>query len=263
MGPKSDLDIGDILGVWAHPDDEAWLSAGLMMTAVAAGRRVVCLTATRGEAGFPDDDPRSFEERAAIRETEMAKSLSIMGVTEHRYLGFGDGHCAEVPDDEAVDTIAALIDEMRPSAVLTFGPDGGTGHFDHVAVCRWATQAVARAALPDVQLMYMTKRNAWVEEFFAGIDPSTVMMIEGMEIESVDEFELAVWYACEGDILERKLAAMRAQASQIEPFVEMVGVDRFRALLREEFFRAPRAGDAEILDRMTQLSRPAPPAIRG
>jgi LmbE family N-acetylglucosaminyl deacetylase len=263
MGAESDLDIGDILGVWAHPDDEAWLSAGLMMTAVAAGRRVVCLTATRGEAGFPDGDPRSPEQRAAVREAEMANSLSIMGVTEHRYLGYGDGLCSQVPDAEPVETIASLIDEMRPASVLTFGPDGGTGHFDHVAVCRWATQAVERAGLPDTRLMYMTKTNTWTSEFFGGIDPSTVMMIEGMEIEQVDESELAVWYACEGDVLDRKLAAMRAQTSQIEPFVETVGVDRFRALLREEFFRAPRTGDPEILDRMTQLSRPTPPAVRG
>jgi LmbE family N-acetylglucosaminyl deacetylase len=255
MGSQSDTDLGDILGVWGHPDDEAWLSAGLMMTAIAAGRRVVCLTATKGEAGFPDDDPRSPDERAAVRETEMAASLSIIGVTEHRYLGYADGGCAQVPDDEPVQAIAALIDEMRPAVVLTFGPDGGTGHFDHVAVCRWATEAVARAARPDVQLMYMTKSRAWNDDFFAGIDPATVMMIEGMEIESVDDSELEVWYSCEGDILDRKVAAMRAQASQIEPFVEMVGVDRFRQLLREEFFRRPRDGDAEILARMTELGR--------
>jgi len=255
MGPQSDLDLGDILGVWAHPDDEAWLSAGLMMTAVAAGRRVVCLTATKGEAGFPEDDPRSDAERAAVREAEMAASLGIIGVTEHRYLGYGDGRCAEVPDDEPVATIAALIDEMRPSVVLTFGPDGGTGHFDHVAVCRWATAAVERAARPETQLMYMTKNRAWNDDFFAGIDPSTVMMIEGMEIESVDDSELAVWHACEGDILDRKVAALRAQASQIEQFVEMVGVERFRSLVREEFFRFPRNGDAETLARMTELGR--------
>ena len=187
----------------------------------------------------------------------MAKSLSIMGVTEHRYLGYGDGRCAQVPDDEPIETIAGLIDELRPRAVLTFGPDGGTGHFDHVAVCRWATAAVERAAHPEVQLMYMTKRRAWVDEFFAGIDPSTVMMIEDMEIESVDDSELVVWYECEGEVLDRKVDAMRAQASQIEPFVEMVGIDRFRALLREEFFRLPRDGDAEILARMTELGRAA------
>jgi LmbE family N-acetylglucosaminyl deacetylase len=255
MGPQSALDLGDILGVWGHPDDEAWLSAGLMMTAVAAGRRVVCLTATKGEAGFPDDDPRSPTERAEVREAEMAASLSIIGVTEHRYLGYGDGQCATVPDDEPVAAIARLIEEMRPATVLTFGPDGGTGHFDHVAACRWATMAVDRVAAPDVRLLYMTKSKAWVDNFFGGIDPSTVMMIEGMEIESVDESELDVWYACDGDILDRKVAAMRAQASQIEPFVEMVGLDRFREVLREEFFRAPREGDAEILATMTELGR--------
>jgi LmbE family N-acetylglucosaminyl deacetylase len=252
---QPDLDLGDFLGVWAHPDDEAWLSAGLMMSAIAAGRRVACLTATRGEAGFPDDDPRSPDERAAVREAEMAQSLSIMGVIEHRYLGYGDGECAHVPDDEPVEAIARLIAEMRPRAVLTFGPDGGTGHFDHVAVCRWATAAVERAGLLDVHLMYMTKTRAWVEEFFGGIDPSTVMMIEGMEIESVEHDELTIRYLCDGDVLDRKVDAMRAQASQIEPFVEMVGLDRFRELLREESFRAPRDGDAEILAHMTELGR--------
>jgi LmbE family N-acetylglucosaminyl deacetylase len=257
MGPQSDLDLGDILGVWAHPDDEAWLSAGLMMTAVAAGRRVVCLTATRGEAGFPDDDPRSADERAAVREAEMTASLGIIGVTEHRYLGYGDGECTRVPDEEPVALITALIHELRPAAVLTFGPDGGTGHFDHVAVCRWATQAVERAALPGTRLFYMTKSRAWVDDFFAGIDPSTVMMIDGMEIETVAESELDVWYACEGDILDRKVSAMRAQASQIEPFVEMVGLERFGAVLREEFFRAPRDGDAAILAKMTDLGHAA------
>jgi LmbE family N-acetylglucosaminyl deacetylase len=255
MGAQSDLVLGDILGVWGHPDDEAWLSAGLMMTAVAAGRRVVCLTATRGEAGFPDDDPRSPADRAAVREAEMAASLAVMGVTEHRYLGYGDGQCSSVPDEEPVAAIAAVIEELRPAAVLTFGPDGGTGHFDHVAVCRWATQAVERAKAPGTQLYYMTKSRAWNDDFFRGIDPSTVMMIDGMEIESVDEEDLDVWYSCEGDVLDRKVAAMRAQASQIEPFVEMVGLDRFREVLREEFFRVPRDGDAETLARMTSLSR--------
>src|ERR671922_141060 len=39
-------DLGTILGVWAHPDDEAYLSAGLMARAVRNGSRVVCVTAT-------------------------------------------------------------------------------------------------------------------------------------------------------------------------------------------------------------------------
>ena len=136
-------DLGSILGIWGHPDDEAWLSAGLMMQAVAAGDRVVCVTATKGEAGFPADDPRSVSERMAIRESELAACLSILGVTEHRWLGYGNGECALVPDEEAVATLAEIIDDVRPDTVLTFGPDGGTGHSDHIAACRWTTQAVA------------------------------------------------------------------------------------------------------------------------
>ena len=29
--------VGTVLGIWAHPDDEAYLMAGLMATATAAG----------------------------------------------------------------------------------------------------------------------------------------------------------------------------------------------------------------------------------
>ena len=156
MVPDTIGDLGSILGVWAHPDDEAWLSAGLMAQAVDAGRRVVCVTATAGEAGFPDDDPRPEEERMAIRRAEMAASLGEVGVTEHHWLGYRDGHCDEVPDEEAVEIIAGLIADVQPDVLLTFGPDGGTGHVDHIAVCRWSTMACARSATAP-RLLYATK----------------------------------------------------------------------------------------------------------
>src|SRR5918998_1048475 len=47
-------ELGTILGIWAHPDDEAYLSGGLMAMARDNGSRVVCVTATRGELGTPD-----------------------------------------------------------------------------------------------------------------------------------------------------------------------------------------------------------------
>jgi len=148
MSPDTTGDLGTVLGVWGHPDDEAYLSAGLMMRALANGHRVVCVTATRGEAGFPADDPSSIDERQAVREAELAACLGVLGVTEHRWLGYGDGRCADVPDEEAVAVLAEVMAEVRPDAVLTFGPDGGTGHPDHVAACRWSTLAFERVALP-------------------------------------------------------------------------------------------------------------------
>src|SRR3990170_4015266 len=49
-------ELGTILGVWAHPDDETYLTAGLMARAVRNGSRVVCITATRGEGGSMDEE---------------------------------------------------------------------------------------------------------------------------------------------------------------------------------------------------------------
>jgi LmbE family N-acetylglucosaminyl deacetylase len=180
----------------------------------------------------------------AIREAELSASLGVIGVTEHHYLGYADGGCADVPDDEAVAKVAAIIDEVQPDTILSFGPHGGTGHTDHMATCRWATKAVAAVGDSAPRLLYMTKTRRWIDEFFAGIDRSSVMMVEDMELEVTAEDELAVWYECEGDVLTRKLAAMRAQASQIEPLVEMVGgPDRFIEVLRDEFFREPTADE--------------------
>ena len=140
------------------------------MRAVEGGRRVTCVTATTGECGFPPDDTRSTSEPIAVREYELASCLSLLGVTEHRWLGYGDGQFARVPDEEAAATLGAIITEVRPDTVLTFGPEGGgTGHSDHIAACRWTTRAVQLAGLGDTRLMYATKTRRWHDEFFAGV----------------------------------------------------------------------------------------------
>ena len=240
---------GTILGVWGHPDDEAYLSAGLMARAVDAGCRVVCVTATRGEAGFPADDRRSVAERKALRERELANCMAVLGVREHHYLGFPDGGCGGVPDDEAVAAIAALIDEVQPDTVLTFGPDGGTGHQDHIAACRWTTMAFDRAATAGSRLLYSTKTQQWDDRFLAGVDRSTIMMLDELEAETVDPNELAIWYSCDEAKLARKVAALRAQVSQVEPLIELVGLEFFRELVREEFYRERRPTDQEFIER--------------
>ena len=248
MAVDTSGELGSILGIWAHPDDEAYLSAALMAHAVVAGRRVVCVTATRGEAGFPADDSRSAEERSQLRERELAACLEILGVTEHRWLGYPDGRCADVDDDEAVTMLAAIIDEVRPDTVLTFGPDGGTGHTDHVAACRWTTAAVERAN-PAPRLLYATKTPRWQDEFFAGVDLSQVFMVDGLEPESTAEHALAVWFRGDDELGRRKVAALLAQSSQVEPFAQAVGLERYAVLVRDEFFREPLPSDKAFIER--------------
>jgi LmbE family N-acetylglucosaminyl deacetylase len=62
----------------------------------------------------------------------------------HDWLGYPDGGVADVPFEELVDAIAALMEQERPTVVHTFGPDGIFGHPDHIAVGA-ATEAALNA----------------------------------------------------------------------------------------------------------------------
>jgi LmbE family N-acetylglucosaminyl deacetylase len=234
-------DLGSILGVFAHPDDEAYLAGALMAAAVESGRRVVCVTATRGELGFPDDDPRSLDERKAIREAELDACLEVLGVREHVWLDYPDGGCAAVPVDEPVARLLEIIDEMEPDSVLTFGPDGGTFHDDHIAVSRWTTLA-CRAAARMPQLLYSVNTPEWVQRFEEAV-ATDVMMVEGVPIPTTPANELALYFNPDDELAERKATALRRQVSQIEPLVQQAGADVFRELVREEFFRLPTPDD--------------------
>src|SRR5438105_4312929 len=156
---------GTMLGVWAHPDDEAYLSAGLMAAAVRDGSRVVCVTATRGELGSWDEERWPTATMGSVREAELLRSLSILGVTDHRWLDYHDGGCAEVPFDEGVERVLAIVEEVQPRSVFTFGPDGMTGHADHKAVSAWTGAAFDLAAPQGARLYHATHIQAWVDEF--------------------------------------------------------------------------------------------------
>src|SRR3954464_8854156 len=104
-GPAAIADaarLGTVLGIWAHPDDEAFLSAGLMAAARDAGNRVVCVTATMGERGT--DDPVRWPPDRLPRDGagELSASLDVLGVREHHYLGLVDGTCAYQSFDSVV-----------------------------------------------------------------------------------------------------------------------------------------------------------------
>ncbi len=79
-------DLGTLLGIWAHPDDETYLTAGLMAQAVRDGRRVVCVTATRGEGGSMDEERWPSATMGQVREAELMRCFEILGVTEHHWL---------------------------------------------------------------------------------------------------------------------------------------------------------------------------------
>ena len=225
--------LDTVVAAWAHPDDEAFLSAGLMALAAEAGSRVVCVTATRGEHGT--SDPRRWPPArlAAVREQELAASLTVLGVEEHHWLGIEDGQCATVSPIGPVATISRLIREVAADTVVTFGRDGVTGHRDHRAVARWTTQAWAVSGARG-RLLQATSTAGFATRFRA-VHARFAIFEPGLPTET-PEADVVLRLRLDGELLDRKIVALRAHASQTAGLMTGMGEDLFREWCAEESF---------------------------
>jgi len=214
--------LGTVLGVWAHPDDEAYLSAGLMARAIDAGDRVVCVTATRGEEGSFDEERWPPETMGKTREAELLACLEIIGVRDHRWLDMRDGTLAGEDDDAVTARIDAILAEVAPDTVLTFGPDGMTGHPDHKAVSAWTTRAFEASGRPGSRLCYATYTPEWSERFVETYNRFNVFMEPGTP-PVMPSHDLEICVQLSPQELERKIRAVEQHVSQIEPMTDMLG----------------------------------------
>jgi LmbE family N-acetylglucosaminyl deacetylase len=228
-------ELGTILGVWAHPDDETYLAAGLMAQAVREGRRVVVITATRGEGGSMDEDVWPPETMGEVREAELMRSFEVLGVTEHHWLDLPDIDMDTSLPEEGYAVVREIVADVQPDTVLTFGPDGMTGHVAHMSVSAWATRAVSEVGKPGSRVHYATYTQEWAETWvpvynrFDVFRPGTPPVTPRHEL-SID-FPLAT------DLLELKLRAIQEHESQVGGMVQAFGEDIFRAAMADEYFR--------------------------
>ena len=226
--------LGTLLGIWAHPDDEAYLSGGLMAAARDNGQRVVCVTATRGELGTPDPVAWPPARLAAQRTGELVRCLEVLGVTEHQWLGYRDGACAAVPPDAAVAQLSAVVERVAPDTVLTFGPDGMTGHEDHRVVSGWVSAAFDRAAPAGARLLHAAfphgRAARWSE-----VDESLGVYLPGYPVVTADD-RLAVHLELGPDATARKVGALAAQETQTAGLIAGMGLDLYSAWVAEEAF---------------------------
>jgi LmbE family N-acetylglucosaminyl deacetylase len=131
-----------LLGVFAHPDDETICAGGTLAKYAGAGAEVHVISLTRGGAGqIRDASAATRSTLAAVRAQELEAAGKELGLTGTRCLDLPDGSLAEVDVQVLVDLASDLISEIEPDVVITFGPDGFSGHPDHVAVGAAVTAA--------------------------------------------------------------------------------------------------------------------------
>lgn len=179
MAPKLRL-----MAVLAHPDDESLGFGGTLARYAREGVETFVVTATRGERGRngPSRDTPP-EELGPLREAELRAACAALGVAEVRLLGYPDGGLAHVDAAGPTAAIAAEIRRIQPHVIATFGPEGGYGHPDHIAISQFTTAAAVQAAADShrvSKLYYM----AWTREKWDAYQAALkklVSRVEGVE----------------------------------------------------------------------------------
>jgi LmbE family N-acetylglucosaminyl deacetylase len=138
-----------LMTIFAHPDDESFSLAGSLARATRSDSPVAVVCATRGEEGKIADPALATQENLGeVREQELRTAMAAVGVSDVVFLDYIDGHLAAADQMEALAKVVNQIRRFQPDVVVTFGPNGGYGHVDHVAIHRLTIAGVSAAADP-------------------------------------------------------------------------------------------------------------------
>jgi len=240
-----------VLFVHAHPDDESSKGAATMARYAKEGYGVVVVTLTDGAAGDilnPAMDRPGVKERLVeIREEELARALEILGVTSAYSLGYADSGWLEdfkgdgsglaetcfynIPVDEVVERLVIIVRRERPDVLVTYPPNGGYPHPDHIRCHEVSVAAFEVAADPSrwpdagepwqIRKLYysgafprrkvLTLHNAALER---GLESPYADWLDRFDPDEKDPITTSVEV---GDFLGQRSAALLAHATQIDP----------------------------------------------
>ncbi len=231
--PLLDVRPGDRwLVAVAHPDDETFGCGSTIARAAVQGAEVTVVCATRGEAGEAVSGSVDDGDLGAVREGELRRAASRLGVHRVELFGYRDsGFDGDLPADslcaapleEVAGVLSTLVRELAPQVVLTL--DGSDGHRDHLHIGAAARQAVGRQVGGPPLLVEQCLPNSllrrWLEEMRAvrpdtayhGLDPATLGRDDADITDVLDTTS----------VLDRREAAIAEHRSQVSPFDGLSG----------------------------------------
>lgn len=224
-----------VVAVHAHPDDEAITTGGSLFDLARRGADVLVVTCTLGEEGEVIGAPFAHltndhaDQLGGFRIGELTRALEILGV-RGRFLGgagrFRDSGMAGSPahgnprafvnsGGEAVELLTRILEAERPHLLITYGPDGGYGHPDHIRAHEITHAAAERVGVP--RILWTVGSLPETVEGVAGItqvpEGWTLPPREYLENAGVETHDLVV--TLDAAALAAKREAMRAHATQI------------------------------------------------
>ena len=262
-----------LLAAFAHPDDEAFGTAGVFRKYRDEGATTALVCATRGEEGHISDPTLATAQTLGqVREQELREACRIIGIEDLSFLDYHDGSLAQADPIEATGRLGRQIRRVRPQVVVTFDANGGYGHRDHMAIHRLTVAAFQQAGDPTCypeqlaeglrpyapQKLYFTAfarsvmrtmrealREAGAADFRPGGNAATIPLEEMGTPDAL----ITTTITLDERQLDAKLRAMRAHRTQMNPRnpINLLSPEAIRAWLgTERFVRAsPPAGSRD------------------
>ncbi|MCP1387403.1 N-acetyl-1-D-myo-inositol-2-amino-2-deoxy-alpha-D-glucopyranoside deacetylase [Corynebacterium sp. TA-R-1] len=220
-----------VVAVHAHPDDEAITTGGTLANLAARGADVLVVTCTLGEEGEVIGETYQHlvndeaDQLGGFRIAELKASLAALGVRGQFLGGAGrfrdSGMAGSAASDDprafvnsgklAVDLLAEIFAAERPHIVITYGPDGGYGHPDHIRAHEITHTAAKIVDVP--RILWTVRLAAETAALLPAEAPEGWRLPDDGELDGVERSDVSM--RLDEHAYSAKVAAMRAHATQL------------------------------------------------
>lgn len=223
---------GRVLAVFAHPDDETYGPGATLARLSAEGSEVRLITLTRGEsASLGASHLYSPDLLAEVRERELGCACRALGISHYETFSFPDKALETVPYGELAAPVIKALEEFRPHLVITFEPEGISGHQDHRVVSK-----TLKRALDEIRPRRGGGPEHGTRLAYYVVPESAAARIEWRRILSVPDEK--VTHAIEiGPFLEAKAKAAQCHKTQLYMYERLCGCPGgIEEIWRNEYF---------------------------
>lgn len=163
-GPDGKIDV---LTVFPHQDDETIFVGGTILKMKKDPRvrvHILCMT-LGGKSGAIRELKFSEDLQGIIRSAELRSAATVLGADEVIQGHYPDQGLSGLDPAALAKEVLSYIVQTHAEIVITYGPDGMTGHPDHIALSK-ATAAAFKQS-PAKRLYYATLPRSLYLAYYA------------------------------------------------------------------------------------------------